>query len=371
MENHSLSSLNIDSDEKSILSRYGFDVTTFTKLRTKLKQGEFSPESNIELAPISPPQNNDLMPWPIDDATRHTFSLAGQEAINSGDVAVVILNGGMATRFGGIVKGVVEVLPNLSFIGLKLRDILKNNSTIPVFLMCSFATEHDTLEHLDAKNYFGFPKQNVHLFSQRISIRLTLEGELLRDQQNRISLYAPGHGDIFECLHADPNFQAFVASGGKHVFISNVDNIGAALSPIILGAHLYGGKAVTVEVVKNDGTDTGGAPVRIRGGLEILEGFRFPKDFPVATLPAFNTNTMLVDVDTIRPDYPFTWFRADKKVDGAQAVQFERLMGQITSFCSALYLIVPRHDDDSRFQPVKTQEDLVNLKEKLLRKTKK
>jgi hypothetical protein len=99
--------------------------------------------------------------------------------------------------------------------------------------------------------------------------------------------------------------------------------------------------------------------------VEVLEGFRFPKDFDIARIPVFNTNTMIVDVTAVRADYPLTWFRADKIVDGRPAVQFERLMGEITSFCDATYLTVPRDGPEGRFMPIKTPADLEALRPEL------
>jgi UTP--glucose-1-phosphate uridylyltransferase len=40
-----------------------------------------------------------------------------------GEVGAVILAGGMATRFGGVVKAAVEVLDGQSFLELKLKDL--------------------------------------------------------------------------------------------------------------------------------------------------------------------------------------------------------------------------------------------------------
>ena len=69
----------------------------------------------------------------------------GREALQKGEVGVVVLNGGMATRFGGVVKGVVPVLgKDRSFLGLVLEDVKKAEARaggkVPVFLMNSFAT---------------------------------------------------------------------------------------------------------------------------------------------------------------------------------------------------------------------------------------
>ena len=196
---------------------------------------------------------------------------------------------------------------------------------------------------------------------QGISLRLTPEGELFRDEAGRASLYAPGHGDVFEALKRNPGFQQFVADGGTTLQIVNVDNLGASLSTKVLGAHLAAGDPVTVEVAARAPGDKGGAPARRQGRVEIIEGFRFPEDFDISTIPVFNTNSIVVEAAVLGQEIALTWFRADKVVEGRPVVQFERLMGEITSFVTSSYLTVPRQGPEGRFLPVKTPEDLEQM----------
>ncbi|MEZ4272451.1 MAG: UTP--glucose-1-phosphate uridylyltransferase [Myxococcota bacterium] len=162
-------------------------------------------------------------------------------------------------------------------------------------------------------------------------------------------------------------FKDFVQRGGRYLHISNVDNLGASLAPWVIGAHIEAGRQVSVEVAERYRGDAGGAPVRCREKVEILEGFRFPKDFDFETLPVFNTNTMTVNGEAFKADYPLTWFRADKELEGQPVVQFERLMGEITSFVESSYLRVPRQGAASRFLPIKTPEDLERLRPQLMK----
>ena len=36
--------------------------------------------------------------------------------------------------------------------------------------------------------------------------------------------------------------------------------------------------------------------------------------FAIEQVPVFNTNTLLIDTTAVRPDYPLTWFRADRTI---------------------------------------------------------
>jgi UTP--glucose-1-phosphate uridylyltransferase len=367
MSEFDLGALGVGEEERQLLHRFGFAAETFMHLRQKLRGGAFPISRNIVTKPVTPPRPEDLAYLPAAHS-REALELEarGRTAIARGELGLVILNGGMATRFGGAVKGVVEVFDGRSFLELKLEDAARAAGQVPVFLMCSFATEADTRAYLKSTDAGG---DRVHTFTQGISIRLTPDAEIFRDAQGRVSLYAPGHGDLFESLAHDPGLRRFVAAGGKHLLVSNVDNLGATLSPRIVGAHLHGGRAVTVEVAERAATDVGGAPARVGGHLEVLEGFRFPPDFDIARLPVFNTNTLLVDIAAVRPDYELSWFRADKTVDGRPAVQFERLMGEVTAFVDAIYLVVPRDGPEGRFLPVKTPADLERLRPALRART--
>jgi UTP--glucose-1-phosphate uridylyltransferase len=346
--------------QRGLLTTYAFDAKSFEHLREELAAGRFSAVRNQVTDTVSPPHAGDLTPWPgAQSAERAQWEALGRTAIAAGEVAVAILNGGMATRFGGVVKGIVPVDGDATFLALKLKSIARVGRRVPVFLMNSFATQAATLEHLKTLSSPSLPE--VHCVCQSISMRLTPKGDLFKDGKDEPSFYAPGHGDLLAALAHSAQYQQFVRQGGKYIAISNVDNLAATLSPLVIGAHISGKKEVTVEVAPRQENDSGGAPVRRLGKLEVLEGFRFPDQFPMHTLPVFNTNSFVFSHTAIKDNYPFTWFRADKKVDGVPVVQFERLVGEVTSYVPSLYLQVPREGPECRFLPVKAPGDLPGI----------
>ncbi len=361
MDTRDLRTLGLTADDLQLLEEFRFDLETFGRLRDELIAGAFTPERNTTPHTVAPARPADLLAWDADPTTAGAWEAAGRRALADGQVAICVLNGGMATRFGGVVKGVVEVLGERSFLDLKLADAARH-SHVPAFMMCSFATLADTRAHLERRRDPAGRPAAVHLCSQGISLRLTPAGALARRADGRPDFYAPGHGDVFSVLAASPAFAAFRAGGGRVVLISNVDNLGATLDPRVIGAHLSAGRPVTVEVAERERGDQGGAPMLVGGRLEILEGFRFPAGYDMDTVPVFNTNTLLLDATAVRADYPLTWFRADKTVDGRPVVQFERLMGEVTAFVDATFLVVPRRGPAARFMPVKTPADLERLR---------
>jgi UTP--glucose-1-phosphate uridylyltransferase len=279
--------------------------------------------------------------------------------MRSGQVAAVILAGGMATRFGGVVKAAVEVLDGQSFLELKLKDIravaARAGAAIPVYLMTSFATDDAIRQMAEELSTERCP---IETFPQFISLRVTPEGELFRESSGELSPHAPGHGDLTFALRRSGILANFRKRGGRVLMMSNVDNLTATLDPAVIGAHLESRAALTAEMAPKEPGDKGGAPARVDGKPQIVEAFRFPEAFDQDRIPVFNTNTFVLDAEAIDTDFPLTWFAVNKTVDGRPAVQFERLVGELTAFLESAFLRVERHGPDARFQPIKEPDDM-------------
>ncbi len=123
-----------------------------------------------------------------------------------------------------------------------------------------------------------------------------------------------------------------------------------------------------VEVAEKEAGDKGGIPVHALapGGarrLQVLEEFRLPKGFDAAQVRVFNTNTFLVRAARLLDVVvEWGWFEVEKKVDGRPAVQFERLLQEITSALPAAYVRVPRQGAAARFLPAKDFDELARRK---------
>ena len=112
------------------------------------------------------------------------------------------------------------------------------------------------------------------------------------------------------------------------------------------------------EARRGQAGDAGGAPARVDGALQVVESFRFPVDFDQQRVGVFNTNTFWFQLDAFDQEHPLSWFLVRKKVGGADVVQFERLIGEITAFVPSAFLRVPRQGPRTRFEAIKTPEDL-------------
>lgn len=349
----------LNSEERELLEKHHFDFATFDRLRKRYLAKTLTMEGNRLKGQVEHPREGDLLTLPNRESDEGERLIEiGTAALEAGEVGALVLNGGMATRFGGVVKGCVEVFEDQCFLGLKLADAARWKA--PLLLMNSFATDQKTARHLEKYKYYGFPEERLITFTQNISLRLTPEGEIFNNVPGE-TLYAPGHGDVAEATRRG-GLTRFLELGGKYLLMSNVDNVLARLDPLVVGVHIDAaesrGVEMTAEVVDNFGAAKGGMPARVDGSLQIVEAFRFPHDFEASAIPVYNTNTFLFTAQALLRDFDLTWFVVEKEVSGLPVIQFERLAGQLSAYLESQFLQVPRRGKESRFLPIKERSDL-------------
>ncbi len=354
----------LSQEDLDYLNRYGFDEILFEGWRKSVNQGWLSEENNvIESEPLAPPHDS-IETIPKQGSEEYEVLLdLGASSIASGQLGVVILNGGMATRFGGVVKGVVEVLgKGRSFLGLKIEDVRRaqdeHGGLIQVYLMNSFATQESTVEHLEENDYFGLPREQVTTFTQFISVRMEKDGDIFLTSDGKVSYHGPGHGDFAPAMRDSGCLRHFTSQGGKYLFVCNVDNVGARVDASILGHHIHSEAELTVEVAPKWPGDVGGSPFLVDGKLQLVEQIRYPPGFDPDVVDVFNTNSFTFSADALEGDIDLGWYYMEKEVEGREAIQVERLIGEMTRFLDSRFIRVKRTGLENRFFPIKTPEDL-------------
>ena len=351
---------------QQLLARHHFDARWLVALAARLAQAKG--EENRVAGKVEPPADDDVAALPDPGSERaKELEQRGADALRAGECAAVVLAGGMATRMGGVVKALVEALPGRTFLDLRLAE---NRSVsgragrpVPLWLMTSHTTDGPIREALGAQ----LDGYHLATFPQRLSLRVTPDGGLFRDPRGRPSEHAPGHGDLLDALKDSGLLDRFVDQGGRTLMVANLDNLGATLDPLLIGWHLEHGKPVSCEVVDKVGSDRGGIPVRLDGRPVVLEEFRLPRGFDPARVRVFSTNSFHFDAETLEQlDMQWTYFIVEKTVEGAKAIQFERLIGEVTSYLDTRFVRVPRSGARSRFLPVKDREELEARKAELV-----
>jgi UTP--glucose-1-phosphate uridylyltransferase len=351
----------LSPDARQRLERSGFDKSRLDAWADRIGRGDNRVSGTVE-----PPRAEDIVPAPAAATAEGAAALErGRAAIARGEVAFIVLAGGMATRMGGVVKALIEPIPGLSFLGYRIREIdvmlQRYGGRVPLWLMTSFATQAPIEAALAAirEGREGREGREIATFEQDVSLRLTPDGTLFKGDDGLPSLYATGHGDLPDALRRSGLIDSFVERGGRAVWVANIDNLGASVDPSLLGWHLGHGAPLTVELVDKVGTDKGGIPARLDGRPVVLEEFRLPKSFDASKVGWFNTNTFIIDARALRDAKPnWTYFEVKKKVDGRDAIQFERLLGELTSALDTRFVKVPRDGLATRFLPVKDGPEL-------------
>jgi len=365
----------LPADLRARLDGAGFDANRLVALagpviaRARGEATATGDERNRVRGIVEPPRGEDVTDAPVTATAAHDrLAEVGLAAIRRGELALCVMAGGMATRMGGVVKALVEAIDGRTFLDMRLGENAawskRAGSPLPLWLMTSEATDAPIREALARAE----APPHVQVFTQDLGLRLTPEGRLFRGADGRPSTYAPGHGDLPDALRRSGLLSRFVERGGKHVWIANLDNLGATIDPALLGHFIERGRDVMVEVAPKADGDRGGIPVwadaevesgRVERRLQVLEEFRLPAGFDAGSVRVFNTNTFLVGAQALLgARVRWSWFEVEKKVEGRPAVQFERLLQELTAAIPAAYVRVPREGAASRFLPVKDAAEL-------------
>ena len=355
----------LSSHTQSLLAQHRFDRDWLIDQAARSRAGK---RSNLIEGELAAPRSQDIIDVEaLESEKRDHYHKLGESALRAGQCALVVLAGGMATRMGGVTKALVEVFDGKTFLDLRLAEQRaleeKYGRRPPMWLMTSHAT-HEGIERALGEALDG---KNIALFRQGLSVRLDQKFDVFLDQSGEPSLHSPGHGDLPDALKSSGLLDDFIQRGGKYVLVTNLDNLGGGLDPVLIGAHLSSDAPVSCEVVDKVGSDRGGIPIEVDGKLVVLEEFRIPEHFDPSKVRVFNVNSFAFDASALRDlEMEWTYFEVTKKVEGTPVIQYERLINEVTSHLSTQYLRVPREGVASRFMPVKDYDELAARREALM-----
>jgi UTP--glucose-1-phosphate uridylyltransferase len=301
--------------------------------------------------------------------------------------AVVIkLNGGLGTGMGlQGPKSMLAVRDGVNFLDLMVRQILDLRKTtgtpVRLLLMNSFSTSGDTLGHLQRYRANGLADATeVELMQNQIpKIDAATMEPVSWPADPDLEWCPPGHGDLYPALVGSGWLDRLLTDGVRYAFVSNSDNLGAILDPVILRHFADSGAPFLMECTRRTAADRkGGHLARRKTDGRLL--LREVAQCPDADLDAFqnidrhqyfNTNSLWLRLDLLKEQLaaedgvlPLPMIRNNKTVDprdkkSTPVIQLESAMGAaIECFEGSAAIDVPR----SRFAPVKTTGDLLALR---------
>ena len=161
----------------------------------------------------------------------------------------------------------------------------------------------------------------------------------------RLEWNPPGHGEFYAALEFSGTLQKLLDAGICYLFVSNSDNLGATLSPEVLGYMAAEGVPFLMEVTRRTRGDRKGGHLAVAadGRLTLRESAQcHPDDVPhfqdIERHRYFNTNNLWIDLEAlaarIGPDQPLVLplIRNQKTVDprdpsSTPVFQLESAMG--------------------------------------------
>ncbi len=369
----------------SLLQENGFDPEQHEHIRDQLRKGI------IGMAMNRLPGNariEDVSSADVTD-TRETASDAdykvGSAAIADGEVAVVSLAAGAGSRWtlgAGVVKAINPFAQfagrHRSFLELHLAKSKRTGKELGVAPAHVFTTSyltHEPIEQfLEFENNYGFDGPLLLSRGRNIGLRMIpMERDLRfnweerahqildeRAQKMRESLHgalidwakANGEGKGYrdnvalQCLHPVghwfeiPNLMLNgtlkrlleIRPNLRTLLMHNIDTLGAAVDPALLGLHRRQGATISFEVIPRRIEDIGGGLARVDGRPRLVEGLAMPREEDELKLRFYNTLTNWIEIDPLLEHFGLTRTDLDNPTKVAAAVrQFaQRLPTYIT-----------------------------------------
>ena len=336
-----------------LLQEHGFDQETHGRLRDNVLSGHVSLQSNRL---PSTAQIGDVRFDEVTDCRAGSENLSresseiGEAAIAGGEIAVVTLAAGAASRWTG-GAGTCKALNPFASLGGRHRSFLevhlaKSRRTglslgveIPHVFTTSYLTHGPTSRFLDEVaryNYEGplflSPGRTVGLrmiptvrdlkfaWEELPEQQLDPQQQKLRDSvRSGMIDWAQAQGEAqdytdnlpVQCLHPMGHFYEvpnLLLNGTlrtllqlrpqlKTLLVHNVDTLGAFVDPAILGTHLASGQGINIEVISRQLADRGGGLARVDGTVRLVEGLAMPASYSEYGLSYFNSMTSWVDID--------------------------------------------------------------------------
>lgn len=343
-------------------------IRTFEHYYVQLLEGQTGliPESSIR--PVESLPDAEALP--------HALEAAGEQALQK--TVLMKLNGGLGTSMGlERAKSLLRIKGELTFLDVIAHQA--REASVPLVLMNSFNTRDDSLQAL--RRFAWLEEQEVPLdFVQHKIPRIvqeTLEPVSWVDDPE-LEWCPPGHGDIYNALVTSGMLERLLDEGYEYVFVSNADNLGAALDLRILGYFAGEQLPFMMEVADRTEADRKGGHLAEtpEGQLILRESAQCPSQDMDAFQDIrrhryFNTNNLWLHLPSlnrvlVEREYllGLPMIRNEKTVDPRDATttpvyQLETAMGSaIGVFEGAGALRVPRE----RFTPVKTTDDLLAVR---------
>jgi len=343
-------------------------IRTFEHYYRELVRGQTGLIAESDIAPVEALPDMKQLPAGLSEV--------GRQAL--GKAVLLKLNGGLGTSMGlEKAKSLLVVRDDLTFLDIIARQAL--HAGVPLVLMNSFSTRADSLQVLE--KYPGLHGRIPLDFAQHKVPKVLQDGlaPAIWPQDPQLEWCPPGHGDIYTALLTSGMLDTLLDKGYEVAFVSNADNLGAELDPLVLGYFVDRGLTFLMEAADRTAADRKGGHLALKksdGRLLLRESAQCPAGDVEAFQDVhrhryFNTNNLWIHLPALQQLLTtqsgvlrLPMIRNSKTIDprdpsSPTVYHLESAMGAaISVFDGAGALRVPR----SRFAPVKTCNDLLGVR---------
>ncbi|MCR5187349.1 MAG: UDPGP type 1 family protein [Treponema sp.] len=251
-----------EKNQSHILKHFEtLDTATQSQLLTQIENINWSDIANLKADASSP--RGTFTPPPaisIDQIAQHkaSYEKAGLTALQQGQVAAVLLAGGMGTRLGfDLPKGCFNVGLNhplyiFECLINNLMEVVKKAGVfIPLYIMTSEKNDKVTRDFFEEHKFFGYDKSFINFFVQDMACAVDFNGKLLLEDKGRLATSPNGNGGWFTSMVKAGLDKDLHEKNIKWINIFAVDNVLQRIAdPVFIGATIEGKYQSASKVVR-------------------------------------------------------------------------------------------------------------------------
>lgn len=207
-----------------------------------IKRADGQEQGRGKITPIKAMTREEI--WENEDQYRKV----GLEAIRKGEVAAVLLAGGMGTRLGSDnPKGMYDIgITKEVYIFQRLIENLMDvvraaDRYIHLFIMTSDKNHETTMDFFEEKECFGYKREYIHFFKQDMAPATDFDGKILLEKKDKLATSPNGNGGWFGSLYNSGLDFCIHEEGIKWLNVFAVDNVLQRMAdPVFVGATIAG-----------------------------------------------------------------------------------------------------------------------------------
>jgi UDP-N-acetylglucosamine/UDP-N-acetylgalactosamine diphosphorylase len=218
----------------------------------------------------------------------------------TGKVGVILVAGGQGTRLGfGHAKGLFPIgaVAGTLLIRIHFEKVMaisqRAGFNIPLAVMTSPATHQEITESLENNNYFGFSRDDLHIFCQGTMPAVDAnDGKVLLAGRSLVAVNPDGHGGMLSAIarrgrqkesggvQKESVLEFFKNRGIEFLYYSQVDNpLAQTCSAEFLGYHILSGSEFSTQVIcKTTPAEKCGNVIRVGESLYMVEYTELPNE---------------------------------------------------------------------------------------------